>query len=58
MTYHERYMPKLRVRYYDYYNGVWTSVESVLCSDLYAEKIELEMNGTINSTQFIDTFTT
>ena len=56
---HEDLMPKLRVRYYhvDYFDDTMHKpIESVLCADLYADKIQMEMDGTSESTQFSDIF--
>lgn len=51
---HEDFLGKYRVRFYFYDMGALVNpripIENVLCSDLYADKIEAEVNGTSNST--------
>ena len=50
---HENLLRKLRVRFYKREGSSViheTQIESVLCNDLFAEKIEKEMNGTYNTT--------
>ena len=52
------YLSKYRIRFY-HKNRIFstsTPIESVLCSDLYSEQIEKELNGTSDSKQFVDAF--
>ena len=54
--YHEDYLGKLRVRFYQYKNRNDTQYEAVLCSDLYSQQIEKETQEDRNNNDFLNTF--